>query len=145
MQYYSRLMEEYDYEKLLKRALNSLPQKVVTKERFEIPKGIIFYEGNTTILKIADIVNREPQQILSYLLKEVGTAGELDGERLIFQGRIPDKKIQSRIESYVERYVLCRECGRPDTKLIKKNRTLLLKCEACGAIHPVKAKKIKRD
>ncbi len=142
-------MEKYDYEKLLKRATDSLPEKVTTKERFEMPKGTIFYEGNTTILKnfmeIADIINRDPQQIFSYLLKEVGTAGEVDGERLIFQGRIPNRKIQARIESYVERYVLCRECGRPDTKLIKKNRTLLLQCEACGAVHPVKAKKIKRD
>ena len=117
-------MEKYNYERLLEGALKSIPEKLTTKERFEMPKGILFYEGNTTILKnfleIADIVNRNPQQLLSYLLKEVGTAGEIVGERLVFQGRIPNMKIQARIESYVERYVICRECGRPDTSSLRK-------------------------
>jgi len=142
-------MNKYDYDALLKRSMDSLPEKVTTKERFQMPRGVIFYEGNTTMLKnfldIAGILNREPQHILSYLLKELGTAGEADGERAIFQGKIPERKVQGRIEDYVNRFVLCRECGRPDTKLIKKNRTLLLKCEACGAVHPVKARKIKRE
>ena len=139
-----RDMEIYNYEHLLNRAMESLPENVVVKERFEMPKGVIFYEGNTTILRnLADIasrVNREADQIFKYLLKELGTAGEVDGERAIFQGKIPPTKVQERIERYVNRYVLCRECGRPDTKLIKKNRTLMLKCEACGAIHPVGSK-----
>ncbi|MEA2053540.1 MAG: translation initiation factor IF-2 subunit beta [Candidatus Thermoplasmatota archaeon] len=142
-------MEKYDYEKLLDKSIKSLPEKVITKERFQMPHGIIFYEGNTTILKnfleISNILNRDTCHILSYLLKELGTAGEAEGERVIFQGKIPERKVQERITAYVERFVLCRECGRPDTKLIKKNRTLLLKCEACGAIHPVKAKRIKRE
>ncbi|RLF50771.1 MAG: translation initiation factor IF-2 subunit beta [Thermoplasmata archaeon] len=141
-------LQKYDYDKLLKRAMQALPKDIVVKERFQMPKGIIFHEGNTTILKnlgeIADKLNREIEQIFSYLLKELGTAGELDGERAIFQGKIPETRVQERIEKYVKRFVLCRECGRPDTKLIKRNRTLMLKCEACGAIHPVTGK-IKRD
>lgn len=142
-------MNKYDYDKLLSRSINSLPEKLTSKERFKMPQGIIFYEGNTTILKnFSDIVsdtNRESQHLLSYLLKELGTAGEADGERAIFQGKIPEEKVQARIHEYVERYVLCRECDRPDTKLMKKNRTLILKCEACGAVHPVKARKVKRE
>ncbi len=142
-------MKKYDYNALLDRSMQSLPEKVTAKERFQMPRGAVFYEGNTTILKnfleIAGILNRDPQHILSYLLKELGTAGEADGERAIFQGRIPERKVQERIGDYVNRFVLCRECGRPDTKLIKKNRTLLLKCEACGAVHPVKARRPKRE
>ncbi|KAA0000445.1 MAG: translation initiation factor IF-2 subunit beta [Thermoplasmata archaeon] len=141
-------MQKYEYHKLLDRAVEALPKEIVVKERFQMPQGIIFHEGNTTILKnigeIADRVNREVGQIFSYLLKELGTAGEIDGDRAIFQGKIPESRMQECIKRYVKRYVLCRECGRPDTKLIKKNRTLLLKCEACGAIHPV-AGKIKRE
>jgi len=140
-------MNVYDYDRLLERAMDSLPENVVVKERFEMPKGVIFYEDNTTVLRnLADIaskVNREMDQIFKYLLRELGTAGEIDGERAVFQGKIPQTKVQERIERYVNRYVLCRECGRPDTKLIKKNRTLMLKCEACGAIHPVGSKRKK--
>ena len=133
---------KYDYEMLLHRALESLPENVVVKERFEMPKGIIFHEGNTTILRnladIADKVNRDVNHIFSYLLKELGTAGDIEGERGIFQGRILPKKVQEKIEKYVNKYVLCHECGRPDTKLVRINRTLMVKCEACGAIRPVK-------
>ena len=142
-------MNKYDYDKLLSRSIKSLPEKLTSNERFQIPQGIIFYEGNTTILKnfsdITSDVNRESQHLLSYLLKELGTAGEAEGERAIFQGKIPVEKVQDRIHEYVERYVLCRECDRPDTNLLKKNRTLILKCEACGAVHPVKARKVKRE
>jgi len=142
-------MKKYDYEALLNRSMDALPDKVTIKERFQMPRGMVFYEGNTTILKnfmdIISILNRDPQHFLSYLLKELGTAGEADGERAIFQGKIPERKVQKRIEAYVNRFVLCEECGRPDTELIKKNRTLLLKCEACGAVHTVRARRIKRE
>lgn len=141
-------LNKYEYHKLLNRAIDALPKEIIVRERFQMPKGIIFHEGNTTILKniteIANKLNRELDQIFKYLLKELGTAGEIDGERAVFQGKIPINRIQERIEKYVKRYVLCRECGRPDTKLIKKNRTLMLKCEACGAIHPVEGK-VKKD
>jgi len=124
--------------------LSPIPQDVVVKDRFEMPKAVVFHEGNTTILKnlaeIAGRLNREIEHFFSYLLKELGTAGEIDGERAVFQGRMPENKVRDRVERYIGRYVVCRECGRPDTKLIKRNRTLVMKCEACGAIHPVAGK-----
>ena len=142
------MMMTYDYEDLLKRSMDSLPENLTSKERFQMPEGDILHEGNTTIIRnfldITDQAGRDPQHMLSYLLKELGTAGELDNERAIFQGKITTDKVQSRIDAYVNTFVLCRECGRPDTQLMKKNRTLLLKCEACGAMHPVKARKGRR-
>ncbi len=141
-------MTTYDYEELLNRSMESLPENLTSKERFQMPEGDIFHEGNTTIIRnfldIADRLGRDPQHMLSYLLNEVGTAGELDNERAILQGKISRGKVQKRIDAYVNTFVLCRECGRPDTKIMKKNRTLLLKCEACGAMHPVKASKGRR-
>ncbi|HDM92466.1 MAG TPA: translation initiation factor IF-2 subunit beta, partial [Candidatus Korarchaeota archaeon] len=38
---------------------------------------------------------------------------------------------------FIERYVICPICGRPDTKLVKVKRTLMQKCMACGAETPV--------
>jgi translation initiation factor 2 subunit 2 len=142
------VMTTYDYEELLNRSMESLPEDLTSKERFQMPEGDVFHEGNTTIIRnfldITDQVGRDPQHMLTYLLKELGTAGELDNERAIFQGKISTGKVQERIDAYVNTFVVCRECGRPDTNLTKKNRTLLLKCEACGAMHPVKARKGRR-
>ncbi len=136
-------MNKYKYEELLDRAIKDLPEEIIAKDRFQMPVGVIYYEGNTTILKnlgeISDKVNRDKKQIFTYILKEVGTAGEMN-DRVVLQGKIPEGKIQDCIKRYVTKYVLCRECGRPDTKMIKKNRVLMLKCEACGAIRPIEGK-----
>ena len=46
----------------------------------------------------------------------------------------------SGIEQYCTDFVLCRECGKPDTQLTKEDRVHIMKCMACGAKHPIKAK-----
>ena len=43
-------------------------------------------------------------------------------------------------------YVVCTECGRPDTKIVKEDRVMVLECEACGARRPIAVRKtIKTD
>lgn len=146
-----RVAEEellYDYESLLSRAWEKIPQDVVTSsERFEVPQADVFYEGKTTIIRnFVDIVQRinrmdHIEQIYKFLLKELGTAGVIDGRRLVMNSPIPEEKIGEKIKDYVETYVLCSECGRPDTKLEREGRVLMLVCTACGARRPVKVKK----
>lgn len=137
--------EKYDYEKLLSRVRGKLPQIIDASERFTIPETDLTYEGKTSIMKnfgeIIDIINRDPDHLLKYLLRELGTAGSIDGKRVIFKGKVAKVQVEDRIKSYVETYVLCSECRRPDTKLIKDGRILVLECDACGAHRPVKVKK----
>jgi translation initiation factor 2 subunit 2 len=47
--------------------------------------------------------------------------------------------MEKKLESYVKGYVLCKECKKPDTKLIREDRITFLKCDACGAKSPVKS------
>ncbi len=141
-------MDIYDYRKLLKRVQEDESlKKLEDTERFTVPKVDVIYEGRTTILrnfeKILSILNRDADHLLKFFLRELGTAGEKDGSRAIFQGRIPTHQIQNKLEEYVETFVLCQECGRPDTQLIKKDRLLLLRCDACGAVRSVTTKKKK--
>ncbi len=142
-------MVELDYSKLLKRVQENISSDIVTEDRFKIPTVEIFYEGNTTVIrnfdKISDAVNREPDQILKFLLSGLGTAGEREGGRAIFQGKIPAKTVQDKLTDYIDIYVICSECGRPDTHLVKQGRTLLVRCDACGAIRPVKSRKRKAE
>src|SRR5438046_10252445 len=79
--------------------------------------------------------------VLTYLLRELGTAGALEGRRVVFKSKVTPQQIEDRVESYVEAYVLCQECGRPDTRLVKEGRIAMLECDACGARRPVKAVK----
>ncbi len=140
-------MSDQDYRKLLKNVLEDTSAKRVVEDRFKLPKIEIFYEGNTTVIKnfdkISDAVNRDPQLILKFLLGGVGTAGEMEGGRVVFQGKIIAKQIQDKLKDYIDTYVMCSECNRPDTHLVKQGRNLLIRCDACGAFRSVKSKKKK--
>jgi len=52
---------------------------------------------------------------------------------VFFQGRFSESTIKRLIEIYVNRFVICPICKRPDTKLSKEGKFLFLICEACGA------------
>ena len=140
-------MSDPDYRKLLRKVLEDTSAKRVVEDRFKLPKIEIFYEGNTTVIKnfdkISDAVNRDPQLILKFLLGGVGTAGEMEGGRVVFQGKILAKQIQDKLKEYIDTYVMCSECNRPDTHLVKQGRNLLIRCDACGAFRSVKSKKKK--
>lgn len=132
-----------DYKEMLARARSQLPEKVFEKARFEIPKAASIVEGKRTIVtnfaKVCDIVQREEKDVLKYLSKELAAPAEISsGGRATFTGKFSTGQINSKLEKYVSCYVLCHECEKPDTKLIKEDRIFFLKCMACGARHPVK-------
>ncbi|RLG70408.1 MAG: translation initiation factor IF-2 subunit beta [Methanobacteriota archaeon] len=127
----------YEYEKLLDRAITALPPKIFEKRRFELPEVKLLIQGNQTVIQnlrsVANAISRDPDHLAKYLLREMATAGRVDGQRLIFQGRFTREVVEERLKRYVEEYVLCHECKKPDTKIVKEGRYHLLKCEACGA------------
>lgn len=131
-----------DYDKLLDRAIDQLPQKVFETTRFTVPKAYSVIQGNRTIIQnfkeIAEALNRDPQHLLKFLLRELGTAGNLEGGRAIMQGKFTHYLINDRVDDYVKRYIMCHECNRPDTKIVREDRIFLLKCEACGAKAPLR-------
>ncbi|MEM3421392.1 MAG: translation initiation factor IF-2 subunit beta [Candidatus Hadarchaeum sp.] len=134
-------MEE-DYEKLLERAIEQIPKTVFESSRFQIPEADITTVGNRTILRnfktIATAFNREPEHLMKYLLRELGAAGDIQGAQAVFQGKFSAVTVQDRIRRYAEEFVLCKECGKPDTRLEKRERVYVLRCEACGARNPVR-------
>lgn len=140
-------MTDLEYKNLLKKVLDSTNKNELAEERLKVPKAEIFYEGNTTVIKnfdkITDIINRDPNVVLKFLLGTFGTAGELVGPRAVFQGKIPTKNIHDRIKDYVDMFIVCSECNRPDTHLVKQGRELLIRCDACGAFRSVKSRKKK--
>jgi len=133
-----------DYEELLDRGHAELPESVKNTERFEIPKVRGHIQGNKTIIsnffQIADALRRTPEHVLKYVLKELATPGEFHKNFLIFGSKIPASRINEKIQNYANEYVLCPECKKPDTKIIREEGFLFLKCTACGARHSVKAK-----
>ncbi len=133
-----------DYNQLLERGMKKLPEKVRETSRFEVPNVRGHIQGNRTIIsnffQIADTLRREPQHMLKYVLKELATPGELKKTGFIIGTKVPASRINEKIHQYAKEFVVCPECKKPDTKLVKEDKFMFLKCSACGARHPVKVR-----
>ena len=135
---------DLDYEKLLERAREGLEDVMQNAERFNPPVPEILHEGSKkTIIRnfseIVDTLRRDENHLYKFLLQELGTAGSVNNRRLVLQGRVPERKINERIKSYIDTFVVCQECNRPDTSFLRVGRTLNLHCEACGAKRPIRS------
>lgn len=133
-----------DYEKLLEKGMKGLPEGAKVIERYEIPKVKGLIEGNKTIItnfnQIVDMLHRDAQHFLKFLLKELATPGKLEENRLILGRKLNPGLINSKIEEYAKIYVLCYSCGKPDTKLEENEGIMHIRCTACGAKHRLNLK-----
>lgn len=132
-----------EYEKLLEEAYKKIEQPKNTGERFEIPKIEGHLEGKKTIInnfnQIATRFRRNPEHLQKFLLKELAVSGQKESNRLVLNRNVSRIKIDEKIKQYAEEFVLCRECKKPDTELIKESssRVTFVHCLACGAKHPL--------
>ncbi len=130
-----------NYEEMLEKAYQQIPKRTEKRERFNPPKVQSFIQGNRTIFanfgEIANYLNRDKQHMMKYLFKELATSGLLDGNRLILTGKFESERLQKKVDKYIKEYVICRQCGSPDTKLVKEDRLHFIKCMACQAKYPV--------
>ncbi len=130
------------YEEMLDRAYLSIPKEALKHERFVIPKADSMIQGKKTFVKgfsnLIKEMRRDKKHFLKYLTKETGTSVTESGQNININGKIGAIKLNKIIEDYFTQFVLCSECSKPDTKIISQNGIKFMKCEACGAITPVK-------
>ena len=135
-------MDFSDYASLLDRAHKQLPQVTKDTARFEMPQVDVLMEGNKTILRnfpqIAKAFSREEAHLQKFLTKELGSYATVVGDRLVFNKKLYGKKVGDAVRKYADDYVLCPQCGKPDTRFASMEGVRILKCEACGAWKPLK-------
>lgn len=131
------MTEEQTYEQMITEALEKIKPVESKIDRFEVPKVQGHIEGNKTIItnfkQICSYVRREPEHVLKFLLKELASSGSIKGDRLVLIRKISSSLINEKILLYVDNYVLCKECKKPDTEIIKEDRFNFIHCLACGA------------
>jgi len=132
------------YESLLEQAYSKVKKVESSGDRFEVPKIEGHFEGKKTILtnffQIATYLRRVPEHFQKFLLKELAASGQIEGERLVLNNKVPSAKINEKVQDYAKEFVICRECGKPDTELKKEDRLTFIHCLACGAKHSVRSK-----
>ncbi|WP_336339301.1 translation initiation factor IF-2 subunit beta [Haloarcula brevis] len=127
-----------EYDDMLDRAMEETPDIEGTSERFEVPDPDVRQEGNATVYEnfqsTCSRLGREDDHVMKFLQNDLGTSGHIDESgRARLTGEFDAGRIGAAIDEYVDEFVLCSECGLPDTQLEREQGALLLRCEACGA------------
>lgn len=126
------------YDEHLDRALEETPDIQGSASRFSLPDPEVRQEGNVTVYEnfqgTLDTLDRPEEHLMKHLQDELGTSASIDDRgRLRLTGEFRQRRVIEAMEEYAEAFVLCSECGLPDTKLEKEGGAEILRCEACGA------------
>ncbi|MEM3737035.1 MAG: translation initiation factor IF-2 subunit beta [Candidatus Bathyarchaeia archaeon] len=136
-------MNEKNYEQQLNRLYSNLPKGAATKTRFEPPRPSVVIAGNRTFITnlkhICETLNRDCQHLVRYLAKELATAGSIEEDQAVFQGKFDKVRVNHIVDDYIKEFVICPVCHAPDTKIVREERFRFLVCEACGAKSSVRA------
>ncbi|MHA2027104.1 MAG: translation initiation factor IF-2 subunit beta [Candidatus Thorarchaeota archaeon] len=135
-----------DYDSLLDRARSQVPEDAFKKsgERFQVPEVQIMVQGNRSIWQnfqdIINVLNRPGKEVLKFVSGQLGTAGSMEGSNALFNGKFNTEQVTDVLNRYIDSYVICPVCTRPDTEITKEKQAYYLQCSACGArtsIRPV--------
>ncbi|MFB6070420.1 MAG: translation initiation factor IF-2 subunit beta [Halanaeroarchaeum sp.] len=127
-----------DYDEQLERALEEKPDIADEETRFDVPDPEVRTEGHATVYEnfqeTLDRLDRDQEHVLKFLQDELGTSAQIDERgRARLTGEFSTRRISEVLDEYVETYVLCSECGLPDTRIVTEQGAELLQCDACGA------------
>ncbi|MGB9987818.1 translation initiation factor IF-2 subunit beta [Salarchaeum japonicum] len=127
-----------DYEDQLDRAMSEKPDVAGSESRFDVPEPTVRKEGNVTVYEnfqeTIDQLGRDEDHVLKFIQDELATSAQIDESgRARFTGEFGTRRVKATLDDYVDTYVLCPECGLPDTNLETENGSERLHCEACGA------------
>lgn len=127
-----------DYDEMLDRGLEETPDIRGDSERFDVTDPDVRQEGNVSVFEnfqtVCSDLGREDDHVMKFLQDELGTSGHIDESgRARLTGSFDADRIGDAVDEYADEYVLCSECGLPDTRLKREQGALILRCEACGA------------
>lgn len=130
-----------EYDDQLDRAMERTPDIEEGGSRFEIPSTEVRTEGHETVFEnFQDVVsrlNRDEEHVLKFLQSELGTSAGIDESgRSRLKGDFKQHRVEKAIDEYADAFVICPECGLPDTSLETEQGTKVLRCTACGALSP---------
>jgi len=144
---------DYSYTELLDRVYILLrernPQHGGAQRRYVMHPPQLVRVGTKKTMwvnyqNINQLMRRQPEHLMSFILAELGTEGSIDGShRLVLKGRYIPKQIESLLKKYIREYVTCPICRIPETTLSRDSVTRLffIQCESCGSrrsVAPIK-------
>merc|ERR1712066_1025733 len=95
----------------------------------------------TGILNMSDVaraLKRDPVYVMQFIGYDLGvktsyTNKDSEGERAIVNGHHETQALQSLIDKFIDKYVLCRNCNYPEIDMyVNKKGIVMAQCKACG-------------
>jgi translation initiation factor 5 len=111
--------------------------------RYKMPSITCKVEGNGNGIKtvlpnihdVCAVISRPEQILMKYFQFELGTQKTVSAkdDKFILTGSRTQETMQSKVDSFITKFVLCKHCRNPETVLtLVNNKKVTLKCKACG-------------
>ncbi|XP_005093775.1 eukaryotic translation initiation factor 5 [Aplysia californica] len=112
--------------------------------RYKMPRLIAKVEGKGNGIKtvivnmteVAKALSRPPTYPTKFFGCELGAQTQFDSknDRYIVNGSHTDEKLQTLLDGFIKKFVLCPGCSNPETNLVVsgKRGTISQRCIACG-------------
>jgi translation initiation factor 2 subunit 2 len=100
------------------------------------PKKVMFVNFSDTV----KVLNRPSEHVQLFVSSELNAECSVDAmSRLIIRGKYSSRNLESIIKKYIIEYVVCNECNKTDTSLVKDPITRLsfVKCGGCKSSRSV--------
>lgn len=109
--------------------------------RMPVVYGKVEGRGNgikTVIPNISEValsLHRKPSEVNKFFGCELGaqTSYNEKDDRAVINGQHTDLELQNMIHKYVEAFVICPNCGLPETDYKIRGGCIYHKCAACGS------------
>ena len=104
-------------------------------------KSFEWFLQRQNLVENGQLVNHGLHQLFQEIFPNLFILADRRNRQLpsVYQ-KLANRRINEKIRQYANEFVLCFECGKPDTKIEKDGELTYMKCTACGAKNFVKAK-----
>jgi len=85
--------------------------------------------------QVARSLDRPPSYVTKYFGVELGSVTQIvdKDDKYIVNGRHDAETMQNLLDGFIKKFVLCKECGNPETKLrVTSKKAIEQNCIACG-------------
>lgn len=125
-------MEDWDTTDNLSSMLDDIPSTL----RGKLPNLKIVYSGKSTIISnytsVIGQLKRDSSHFTKFISSKLGVKTRRKDSTLTIHKRLSKPKLEEVVEQYVESYIICPACGKPDTALDTSKEDDVLDCVACG-------------
>ena len=115
----------------------NIPRHIIDPNyRYKMPPIHVKIEGRgggiktrlENITQIAKSLERPEEYIIKFFSLTIGTI--VKGN--LINGKHDPDDLAELLDMFIEKYVLCGQCGNPETEIKVKRERIGLKCRACG-------------